>query len=168
MVNEVVGTLRERRVTILAAYGAGLTDLDEAVIGLLVAPDRLVDSATQALALASPVRRVRSGRPRADLRAESLNLATAAAVCLYAPARRSSPHSIIECSHVAWLAGVASPWCFAQGLNNRSRTANGRAGLVAPRPGDRRSCLQRQAAGSANVDSRAGMLTCRWVSTDTR
>ena len=62
-VNEVVGTLRERRVTILAADGAGPTDLDEAVDTGLPRP-------------------LRTGR-------------------------RSSPHSIIECSQVAWLAGAA-------------------------------------------------------------
>ena len=86
-VNEVVGTLRERRVTILAADGAGPTDLDEAAdTGLLAAPYCLVDRQRGPRAARGRRGVIRSGRPRADLRAESLNLATAAAVCLYAPA----------------------------------------------------------------------------------
>jgi RNA methyltransferase, TrmH family len=88
-VAEGVNALRERDLTLLAADGAGSIDLDEAGdAGLLAAPTAwlfgneahgLPDVAVQ---LADRIVRV-----PIHGRAESLNLGTAAAVCLYASAR---------------------------------------------------------------------------------
>jgi TrmH family RNA methyltransferase len=86
---DAVGTLRERGVTVLAADRGGDVDLETAVArGLLAGPTAWIfgneawglPPATQALADAL-VRVPVYGR------AESLNLATAAAVCLYASAQ---------------------------------------------------------------------------------
>ena len=88
-VSDVVSALRERGVTVLAADGAADADLDHAADAGLFAgptawlfgneargfPDAVVDQADQAI------------RVPIYGRAESLNLATAAAVCLYTSAR---------------------------------------------------------------------------------
>ncbi len=88
-VSDVVSALRERGVTVLAADGAADADLDHAADAGLFAgptawlfgnearglPEAVVDQADQAI------------RVPIYGRAESLNLATAAAVCLYTSAR---------------------------------------------------------------------------------
>ena len=88
-VADVTTTLCVRGVTVIAADGAGETDLDEADdAGLLAGPTAWVFGneawglPPDVLALADHVVRV-----PIHGRAESLNLATAAAVCLYASAR---------------------------------------------------------------------------------
>jgi len=88
-VEEAVGRLREAGVRVLAADGAGERDLDQELDeGTLGAPGAWVFGneawglPDDALAAADAVVRV-----PAYGRAESLNLATAATVCLYASAR---------------------------------------------------------------------------------
>jgi TrmH family RNA methyltransferase len=81
--------LRERGVRVLAADGAGPADLDdEADSGALAAPTCWMFG-NEAWGLPEPLRALADGVVRVPIhgRAESLNLATAAAVCLYASAR---------------------------------------------------------------------------------
>ena len=88
----VLGTieaLREAGVRVLAADGAGSADLDdEADSGRLEAPTAWVFG-NEAWGLPESVRATCDAVVRVPIhgRAESLNLATAAAVCLYASAR---------------------------------------------------------------------------------
>lgn len=88
-VDEAIRALRQHGLTVTAADGAGSLDLDEADdSGLLARPTAWLFGnearglPDQLLALADRVVRV-----PIHGRAESLNLATAAAVCLYATAR---------------------------------------------------------------------------------
>jgi TrmH family RNA methyltransferase len=85
----VVAALRERGLQVLATSGTGADDLDDlADAGVLSAPtawllgSEAAGLSPQALELAD-----RTVRVPLHGRAESLNLATAAAVCLYASAR---------------------------------------------------------------------------------
>lgn len=81
--------LRDRGVRVLAADGAGPADLDdEADSGALAAPTCWMFG-NEAWGLPEPLRALADGVVRVPIhgRAESLNLATAAAVCLYASAR---------------------------------------------------------------------------------
>ena len=81
--------LRARGVRVLAADGAGEADLDdEADSGALAAPTCWMFG-NEAWGLPEPVRALADAAVRVPIhgRAESLNLATAAAVCLYASAR---------------------------------------------------------------------------------
>lgn len=82
--------LRERGLTILAADGRGPIELDAAADrGLLARPTAWVFG-NEARGLPAPTRALADAVVRVPIygRAESLNLATAAAVCLYASARR--------------------------------------------------------------------------------
>jgi TrmH family RNA methyltransferase len=86
---EVVATLRAAGVLVLAADGAGELDLDEAADeGLLARPTAWLFG-NEAWGLPDEVAALADHRVRIPIhgRAESLNLATAAAVCLYASAR---------------------------------------------------------------------------------
>jgi TrmH family RNA methyltransferase len=86
---QVVRDLQRRGVTVLAADGAGELDLDDAVDrGLLSRPTAWLFG-NEAWGLPAEVAEVADRRVRIPIhgRAESLNLATAAAVCLYASAR---------------------------------------------------------------------------------
>jgi TrmH family RNA methyltransferase len=86
---EAVAALRERGVRVLAADGAGPVDLDDAAdAGTLAAPTCWMFG-NEAWGLPEPVRALADETVRVPIhgRAESLNLATAAAVCLYASAR---------------------------------------------------------------------------------
>ena len=85
----VVATLRAAGVTVLAADGAGELDLDDAADdGLLARPTAWLFG-NEAWGLPEDVAALADHRVRIPIhgRAESLNLATAAAVCLYASAR---------------------------------------------------------------------------------
>jgi RNA methyltransferase, TrmH family len=85
----VVATLRAAGVTVLAADGAGELDLDDAADdGLLGRPTAWLFG-NEAWGLPDDVAALADHRVRIPIhgRAESLNLATAAAVCLYASAR---------------------------------------------------------------------------------
>jgi RNA methyltransferase, TrmH family len=85
----VVGDLRRAGYQVLAADGAGETDLDVALDkGLLAKPTAWIFG-NEAWGLPEPVAALADHRVRIPIhgRAESLNLATAAAVCLYASAR---------------------------------------------------------------------------------
>ena len=90
---EVLSILRARGLTVLAADGAGELDLDAA------ADDGLLDRPTawlfgnEAWGLPDDLAALADHRVRIPIhgRAESLNLATAAAVCLYASARAHRP-----------------------------------------------------------------------------
>jgi RNA methyltransferase, TrmH family len=86
---EVVDSLRERGIAILAADSAGPTDLDDAADnGLLAGPTAwLFGNEAHGLSTAAVELADRAVRVPVHGRAESLNLATAAAVCLYASAR---------------------------------------------------------------------------------
>lgn len=89
-VETVIEKIRDRGMTILAADGSGETDLDEArAAGLLSGPTAWFFG-NEARGLPEPVRNLADQVVRVPIygRAESLNLATAAAVCLYATARR--------------------------------------------------------------------------------
>jgi TrmH family RNA methyltransferase len=84
-----VAALREAGLRVLAADGAGPADLDdEADSGALAAPTCWMFG-NEAWGLPEPVRELADEVVRVPIhgRAESLNLATAAAVCLYASAR---------------------------------------------------------------------------------
>lgn len=84
-----VDALRGRGLRVLAADGAGPADLDaEADSGALAAPTCWMFG-NEAWGLPEPVRALADATVRVPIhgRAESLNLATAAAVCLYASAR---------------------------------------------------------------------------------
>ncbi|HSE07685.1 MAG TPA: RNA methyltransferase [Nocardioidaceae bacterium] len=85
----VIAELRRRGFQVLAADGGGETDLDEAVDhGLLQAPTAWLFG-NEAWGLPEELGAKADFRVRIPIhgRAESLNLATAAAVCLYASAR---------------------------------------------------------------------------------
>ena len=85
----VVTTLRRQAVTVLAADGAGELDLDDAVDdGLLTGPTAWLFG-NEAWGLPGELAGLADHRVRIPIhgRAESLNLATAAALCLYASAR---------------------------------------------------------------------------------
>ena len=85
----VVAALRAAGVTVLAADGAGELDLDDAADqGLLARPTAWLFG-NEAWGLPDEVAALADHRVRIPIhgRAESLNLATAAAVCLYASAR---------------------------------------------------------------------------------
>jgi TrmH family RNA methyltransferase len=85
----VVAALQRDGMSVLAADGAGELDLDDALDdGLLLARTAWVFG-NEAWGLPSEVAALADHRVRIPLhgRAESLNLATAAAVCLYASAR---------------------------------------------------------------------------------
>jgi TrmH family RNA methyltransferase len=84
-----VAELRRRGVVVLAADGAGETDLDDAAdTGLLGRPTAWLFG-NEAWGLPAELAALADHRVRIPIhgRAESLNLATAAAVCLYASAR---------------------------------------------------------------------------------
>lgn len=84
-----VAALRGRGYQVLAADGGGETDLDEAIdAGLLSRPTAWLFG-NEAWGLPDEVAALADHRVRIPIhgRAESLNLATAAAVCLYASAR---------------------------------------------------------------------------------
>jgi RNA methyltransferase, TrmH family len=92
---DVILELRKRGMSILAADAAGPTDLDKATdSGVLAAPTAWLFG-NEAHGLPAPVIDQADQTIRVPIhgRAESLNLATAAAVCLYASARahRSAP-----------------------------------------------------------------------------
>jgi RNA methyltransferase, TrmH family len=85
----VVGELQRRGYQVLAADGAGETDLDDALDeGRLARPTAWLFG-NEAWGLPDEVAALADHRVRIPMhgRAESLNLATAAAVCLYASAR---------------------------------------------------------------------------------
>jgi TrmH family RNA methyltransferase len=86
---EVVAELRGRGFQVLAADGAGETDLDEAVDeGVLDRPTAWLFG-NEAWGLPADIAALADHRVRIPIhgKAESLNLATAAALCLYASAR---------------------------------------------------------------------------------
>lgn len=86
---EAVSALRHRGVRVLAADGTGPADLDdEADSGALASPTCWMFG-NEAWGLPAPIRDLADQTVRVPIhgRAESLNLATAAAVCLYASAR---------------------------------------------------------------------------------
>jgi TrmH family RNA methyltransferase len=86
---EAVAALKAQGLTVLVADGAGPTDLDSAAdLGLLDAPSGWLFG-NEARGILEAVRRTADHVVRIPIhgRAESLNLATAAAVCLYASAR---------------------------------------------------------------------------------
>ncbi|MDD7968889.1 TrmH family RNA methyltransferase [Actinomycetospora lemnae] len=87
-VDAVVAALRERGLTLLAAAGDGETVLDASADPLLAAPTAWLFG-SEAHGLDDDTTRLADHRVRVPIhgRAESLNLATAAAVCLYASAR---------------------------------------------------------------------------------
>jgi TrmH family RNA methyltransferase len=85
----VVAALRAAGLRVLAATGYGDTDLDDlADAGGLAAPTAWLFG-SEAHGLSDPLLAAADARVRVPLhgRAESLNLAAAAAVCLYASAR---------------------------------------------------------------------------------
>ena len=88
-VGVAVAALRERGLHVLAADGAGATDLDDALdSGLLARPTAWLFG-NEAWGLPDDVKELADDVVRVPIHgaAESLNLATAAAVCLYASAR---------------------------------------------------------------------------------
>jgi RNA methyltransferase, TrmH family len=88
-IEATVASLRRQGLTVLAADGAARTDLDDAAdAGLLAAPTAWLFG-NEAHGLADEARGLADHVVRIPIhgRAESLNLATAAAVCLYASAR---------------------------------------------------------------------------------
>ncbi|GAA4891170.1 RNA methyltransferase [Actinomycetospora straminea] len=87
-VDAVVTALRERGLTLLAAAGDGETVLDPSADALLAAPTAWLFG-SEAHGLDDHAAGLADHRVRVPIhgRAESLNLATAAAVCLYASAR---------------------------------------------------------------------------------
>lgn len=87
-VDAVVGALRERGLTLLAAAGDGETVLDAGADPLLARPTAWLFG-SEAHGLDTDTATAADHRVRVPIhgRAESLNLATAAAVCLYASAR---------------------------------------------------------------------------------
>ena len=86
---DVVATLRADGVRVLAADGAGELDLDDAADDGLLAGRTAWLFGNEAWGLPDEVAALADHRVRIPIhgRAESLNLATAAAVCLYASAR---------------------------------------------------------------------------------
>jgi TrmH family RNA methyltransferase len=88
-IDQAIDALHDRGLGVLAADGAGPTDLDDAVDnGLLAVPTAWLFG-NEAWGLPEHVRQRADHVVRVPIhgRAESLNLATAAAVCLYASAR---------------------------------------------------------------------------------
>lgn len=87
-IDETVEGLRRRGLTVLAADRSGGTDLDDAADGLLAGPTGWLFG-NEAHGVSEAVRGLADDVVRVPIhgRAESLNLATAAAVCLYASAR---------------------------------------------------------------------------------
>jgi TrmH family RNA methyltransferase len=87
--SDVLGALRADGVTVLAADGAGELDLDDAVDDGLLGGRTAWLFGNEAWGLPDEVAALADHRVRIPIhgRAESLNLATAAAVCLYASAR---------------------------------------------------------------------------------
>jgi TrmH family RNA methyltransferase len=86
---EAAAALKQRGLRVLAADGSGPADLDdEADSGALASPTCWMFG-NEAWGLPEPVRALADETVRVPIhgRAESLNLATAAAVCLYASAR---------------------------------------------------------------------------------
>ena len=86
---EALAACREAGLLVVAADGAGETDLDDAVdAGLLVRPTAWLFG-NEAWGLPDDLLALADHRVRIPIhgRAESLNLSTAAAVCLYASAR---------------------------------------------------------------------------------
>ncbi|WP_034277945.1 TrmH family RNA methyltransferase [Actinospica robiniae] len=81
--------LRERGVRVLAADGAGPADLDDEADSGALAARTCWMFGNEAWGLPEPLRELADSVVRVPIhgRAESLNLATAAAVCLYASAR---------------------------------------------------------------------------------
>jgi TrmH family RNA methyltransferase len=91
---EVLAAVRTAGLVVLAADGAGELDLDDAVDeGLLTGPTAWLFG-NEAWGLPAEVAALADHRVAIPIhgRAESLNLATAAAVCLYASARAQRPH----------------------------------------------------------------------------
>jgi len=88
-VAETVRRLQAEGLTVLAADGAGETDLDDAADAGLLAARTAWLFGNEAHGLPDEVAALADHRVRIPIhgRAESLNLATAAAVCLYASAR---------------------------------------------------------------------------------
>jgi TrmH family RNA methyltransferase len=86
---DVVGALRAAGMTVLAADGAGDVDLDDAIDEGLLARRTAWLFGNEAWGLREEVAALADHRVRIPIHgaAESLNLATAAAVCLYASAR---------------------------------------------------------------------------------
>jgi TrmH family RNA methyltransferase len=92
---EVLHAVRRAGLTVLAADGHGEVDLDDAADdGLLRAPTAWLFG-NEAWGLPAEVADLADHRVRIPIhgRAESLNLATAAAVCLYASARAHRPET---------------------------------------------------------------------------
>jgi len=90
---EVIAALQSVDVTVLAADGAGELDLDSAIDdGLLAKPTAWLFG-NEAWGLPAELAALADHRIRIPIhgKAESLNLATAAAVCLYASARAQRP-----------------------------------------------------------------------------
>ena len=87
--DELISLLRADGITVLAADGAGELDLDDAIDGALLAPRTAWLFGNEAWGLPAELAAVADHRIRIPLhgKAESLNLATAAAICLYASAR---------------------------------------------------------------------------------
>ena len=86
---EVLNELRRHQVQVLATSGAGEDDLDDLLDGGLLAGPTAWLFGTEARGLPPEVLAVADRRVRIPMhgRAESLNVATAAGVCLYASAR---------------------------------------------------------------------------------
>jgi TrmH family RNA methyltransferase len=86
---EVVAALQADGITVLAADGAGELDLDDAIDDGLLAGRTAWLFGNEAWGLPDEVAALADHRVRIPIhgRAESLNLATAAALCLYASAR---------------------------------------------------------------------------------
>ncbi len=98
--SDVVGALRRSGVQVLAADGSGALDLDDAIDERLLTRPTAWLFGNEAWGLPDEVAALADHRVRIPIhgRAESLNLATAAAVCLYASARaqRRDPHGPAE------------------------------------------------------------------------
>jgi RNA methyltransferase, TrmH family len=86
---DAVAAVRAAGLTVLAADGAGEVDLDDAADGGLLARPTAWLLGNEAWGLPEELAALADHRVRIPIhgRAESLNLATAAAVCLYASAR---------------------------------------------------------------------------------
>jgi TrmH family RNA methyltransferase len=86
---QAVTALRDGGITVLAADGLGEVDLDDAADDGLLARHTAWLFGNEARGLPADLAALADHRVRIPIhgRAESLNLATAAAVCLYASAR---------------------------------------------------------------------------------
>ncbi|MBR7828443.1 RNA methyltransferase [Actinospica sp. MGRD01-02] len=86
---EATAALRGRGLRVLAADGSGPADLDDEADGGALAAPTCWMFGNEAWGLPEPIRALADETVRVPIhgRAESLNLATAAAVCLYASAR---------------------------------------------------------------------------------